>query len=1231
MLRVGIFATFALVVTAALLLGSDARRDEAHASPGTIVFRDAAFGMPHIYADTDLELARQNGREIAKDRLGQIILISRVARGTLYQAFGLLDASTFNDDAEVRRSGYTSSELNSTYDKLPADVRALILAYCEGVNDVIDDVYAGSSPEPAEVFLLRALGLGNDLFGNATNISDQVDPYYLAPGGADPQRPDGGFQFTPELASSIAVLQVRNFGDAGVNEVSLLDQLNRLIAKFPTDGQDIWGDLNFLSDPLAPSSVPDPGLPGFGGPLAGQAVSGSVAGSGSDTPRPAYLDAVANYDFSQTLAVIDRVEQEREERARSLGAWPALGSYAWMVDGSRSDTGNPWIGGFPQTGIQTPSIMHYVEMRSAEGADHQIETNGMEFIGAPLVLIGQSDHVAFTTTTGALKNNDLYLDQLILETTDALRYNDEGSPAPMSLRFELIKPTSGAATSLGVWRTHERGGNGGSRTIEGFQGNVVATADSATATTLTDSAAFASGSFAGGYVAIIAGTGIGQMRPIASSDANTLTLTGSWTVTPNNTSQYVAVKSGSPIIAISRERAFWLEETTTALGFSYFQRAESVLDIRRGVRLIPSAHHFMSADHNSFNGIGTDLSADEGNLGYYASGFWRVRQDGSDTRLPLDGTLPDPLVLISDAVGSATAGSLTSTGAFTGEDLSALPVNYRLDDPSQRGSEYIVTITGGAGYKQTRRIASNDDDTLTLEEDWGVTPAPGDTFEVYEIYGFPEAINPTSGYSGNWNNRAATADFAPLGRQHRVIDILERLSNDSSITRDDLRQVNKDVAGLDGKGAFGRFLIPRIREAVDGVGNGGNPQVDTVLAALETFQAAPISGRAFIDPVTATTTEGELSFLNSLISRLSSAIWGDELATTGIGNPGGSFGLDVIQHTIDSAAAGSTGAYPQVYTGDYFNSVDWRVVVRDAFALTITSLGGIPAHGTRGQSNYVHPLAALFPNLVFDQTPVGNRGIWEQNIEVGPTVKGEFVFPLGQSGFIDSGGLPSDDSDSLHDTWRDWRFAPMLHVTEDLPLDPDGDVDNDDVLDAFERWYYDTNSVLPNSDTDGDGLDLQGEYYFGSDPTDPDTDDDGFVDFDDNCAASRNPGQANLDGDAAGDDCDRDLDGDDCFNKNERLGDELRGGDRSLSNPNDYFNPSHDRQIRIDDILLVVGQYFKDDNDGTPGLPPYVASYDPDTDRTFVGPDNWDLGPPNGQQRVDDILNAVKQYFHDCA
>jgi acyl-homoserine lactone acylase PvdQ len=56
------------------------------ASPGAVTVREPAFDLPHIYADTDLELARETGREIAKDRLDQLIIMARVGRGTLYQA-----------------------------------------------------------------------------------------------------------------------------------------------------------------------------------------------------------------------------------------------------------------------------------------------------------------------------------------------------------------------------------------------------------------------------------------------------------------------------------------------------------------------------------------------------------------------------------------------------------------------------------------------------------------------------------------------------------------------------------------------------------------------------------------------------------------------------------------------------------------------------------------------------------------------------------------------------------------------------------------------------------------------------------------------------------------------------------------------------------------------------------------------------------------------------------------
>jgi hypothetical protein len=1076
------------LVLAIALAGQGSQVTVTVASPGAVTVREPAYGLPHIYADTDLELARENGREIAKDRLGQLILMARVGRGTLYQAFGALDPSTFNDDLEVRTEGYTSSELNGMFAKMPAADQALILEYCKGINDTIDAIYAGTLPQPLEVALLRGpLGLSNDLFGNATNISDQVDPYYKAPGGADPEHPHGGFQFTPEMAVSIAVLQIRSFGDESFDEPSRLTELNSLLDKFPATGDEIWDDLNFLNDPLAPVTVPDSTTPGFGGPLATNVVP-------DETPVT-YATDFPDYDYDAALQPVREREAHREAFARSLGAWPTMGSYAWIIDAYRSATGNPWIGGFPQMGIQVPSIMHFVENRSGEGTDHRIGAIGMEIVGGPFVIIGQTDTVGWTSTTAQLKVNDFYLDKLILEKTDALRYNDEGTPAAMSHRTDVIK--GGGATSVLVWRTHERAGNGGSRTVEAFQGDAAGKAESATATSLTDAGAF-SGDFSGGFVAIVGGTGAGQMRPIDSNTSDTLTLDAgdAWTTTPNTTSEYVAVRSGDDIVVISRERVFWLEETTSLLGWSLFQRAESVLDIRRGTRMMPSTHNFYAADNQTFNGIGTDLGSG-GNIGYFSGGFSRVRQGGTptDTRLPMDGTAASELVVVSGTVDNATADTLTDAGAFSGKDFSPPPYNYRMNNPSEKGSEYIVTITGGAGYKQTRRIASNTDNTLTLEEDWGVVPSNGDLFEVYEIVAMPEAINPSQGYTGNWNNKAATADDGSgFGREHRSTFVVERVAADSDWTRAEQHQLNKDVAGVDEHGKLGRYLVPSLRVAVDGVGNGGDPDVDTVLAALEAHNGSPEFGRYIIDPVTDTTTAGEMEFLKVLIDNLAAAIYGDEFSGTVVDTPTSLAALNLVQHAIDSAAGSPAGRYTQAYSGDYFNGSDWRVVVRDTLSDTIDELGGIPADQPRPEETYTHPLAAMYPSLVFEPTPLGNRGTWEQIVEAGSVVLGEFIFPLGQSGFISSTGTPDPNCDSLQSIWGEWRFLPMLHVAEDLATDPDGDVDNDGVLDGFEKWYFGSNSPAPTDDYDTDGVSLLDEFLNGLDPTEADTDGDGMPD-----------------------------------------------------------------------------------------------------------------------------------------
>jgi hypothetical protein len=117
---------------------------------------------------------------------------------------------------------------------------------------------------------------------------------------------------------------------------------------------------------------------------------------------------------------------------------------------------------------------------------------------------------------------------------------------------------------------------------------------------------------------------------------------------------------------------------------------------------------------------------------------------------------------------------------------------------------------------------------------------------------------------------------------------------------------------------------------------------------------------------------------------------------------------------------------------------------------------------------------------------------------------------------------------------------------------------------------------------------------------------------------------ADTDGDTVPNGTDLDDDGDGCPDEAENGFNEMQGGRRDPHNPWDYFNPTNDGKNRVDDILTLVNHYYL--AEGDPG-------YDEKYDRTSIpetAKEPWRLGPPSGQILVDDILNILGSYRHDC-
>ncbi|MEX1253916.1 MAG: flexitail domain-containing putative surface protein [Dehalococcoidia bacterium] len=117
-----------------------------------------------------------------------------------------------------------------------------------------------------------------------------------------------------------------------------------------------------------------------------------------------------------------------------------------------------------------------------------------------------------------------------------------------------------------------------------------------------------------------------------------------------------------------------------------------------------------------------------------------------------------------------------------------------------------------------------------------------------------------------------------------------------------------------------------------------------------------------------------------------------------------------------------------------------------------------------------------------------------------------------------------------------------------------------------------------------------------------------------------------------------DVDMDQCLAQRERGPDALQGGERDPKNGWDFFDTPdalnvHDRVVTAGDLARVVARFgATGDPDIDPLSEPALApAYHTAFDRTLVGPNLWNAGPPNGSITAQDLGLIVAQFGHSCA
>jgi penicillin amidase len=358
------------------------------AGEAVTIYRDD-FGRPHIFAEADRGLFEAYGYTVAQDRLWQLELNRRAARGRLSEIFG---SATLSSDIAARTVGYTDAELDAQFAKLKPAEQATFAAYAAGINRYLSEVVAA---DPLKLpFEFHALALTPAPW----TIRDSV---------------------------AFGAFMARRFGEIGGRELTNASLLQSLVAAHgPAAGYEIFNDVRWINDPDSPVTVPR--TEAFG-----------------KRQKPAFQPAqLAGAGAAETA--FEAAEARRTWEAYGIPS--KLGSYAWVVSPARSAEGYAMLYGGPQMGFSVPEVLHEVQLKGGSGWN----VTGMAFAGVPAVLIGRNEHVAWTSTTATGDNVDHYVETLC---GAGAGYVHNGACTPFQSRTETIAVRGAAPVSMTVLRS----------------------------------------------------------------------------------------------------------------------------------------------------------------------------------------------------------------------------------------------------------------------------------------------------------------------------------------------------------------------------------------------------------------------------------------------------------------------------------------------------------------------------------------------------------------------------------------------------------------------------------------------------------------------------------------------------------------------------------------------------------------------------------------------------------
>jgi penicillin amidase len=334
------------------------------------------WGVPHVRAASLVDAVEAQGYVMAQDRLWQLDLMRRASRGQLSEIVGPL---ALKSDIQFRTFGF-SRAAERDFAALDKDSRALMEAYARGVNVFIE---RHRNSLPLEFSLLKYT--------------------------PQPWQPTDSLVIAGYMYQTLTDTWERELDRAKVQERVGADRSKDLFSPDAAMDHFVVGDPNVPNDGSQASRADPDDQDDDDDEMPADTVLKASA-RGADAVRPPETFA----DLTSALgASIGRYLEETQSEIRQ-----SLGSNNWVVSGAHTATGKPLLANDTHLELSIPPIWYEIHLTAPN-----FNAKGFTLPGAPLIVIGHNDHIAWGFTNNGADVQDLYIETFNPAAPDEYRVN----------------------------------------------------------------------------------------------------------------------------------------------------------------------------------------------------------------------------------------------------------------------------------------------------------------------------------------------------------------------------------------------------------------------------------------------------------------------------------------------------------------------------------------------------------------------------------------------------------------------------------------------------------------------------------------------------------------------------------------------------------------------------------------------------------------------------------------